>query len=106
MPHGYDARQIDPESVRIVPNEGEPILAHTDSKPGFLAQLLKRYGSKRKLSVRFDRQDVIAALALDGASGITKLKLEGADFSGSGTIKVIEKKKAKKVRHGWKSRMK
>ena len=106
VPDSYDARQINPAGVRIVMEDGELIYAHTDSKHGFLAKLLKRYGSMRKLSVRFDRQAVIAALSLDGALGITKLKLEGADFSGSGTIKVIEKKKAKKVRHGWKSRMK
>jgi len=97
---GYDDRQIDPAGVRIVTEEGD-IYAHTDSKHGFLAKLLKKYGSKRKLSVRFDRQAVIAALA--GASGITELKLVGSNFSGSGTIKVIEKKKGKKASHSWKS---
>ena len=106
MPDGYDARQINPAGVRIVTEDGARIYAHTDSKHGFLAKLLKRYGSKRKVSVRFKRQEVIAALTLDGALGITELKLEGAGFSGSGTIKVIENKKGKKVRHGRKSRMK
>ena len=101
VPEDYDARQIDPAGVQIVMENGELISAHTDSKHGFLAKLLKRYGSKRKLSVRFDRQAVIAAL--DGALGITELKLAGSGFSGSGTIKVIDKKKGKKARHGWKS---
>jgi len=107
---GYDARQIDRASVRIVPDEGSPIYAYTYSKHGFWAKLLKRYGHKRRLSVKFDRQAVIGAL--DGARGKTDLKLKGkvkvrhngkrVNFSGSGTIKVIEKKKMKKVRHGWK----
>lgn len=105
---GYDARQIDRASVRIVPDEGPAIYAHTYSKHGFRAKLLKKYGRKHRLSVKLDRQAVIAAL--DGASGKTVLKLEGkvllngklVDFSGSGTIKVIEKKK-KKVKHAKKS---
>ncbi|UCD81391.1 MAG: VCBS repeat-containing protein [Desulfobacterales bacterium] len=101
VPAGYNARTIDIASVQLAPDGGPAVTAYTSPKSGFLKKFLRKYGSKRRLTLKFDRQAVIDALG--GASGRTVLNLEGkilrdgkwVDFSGAGTIKVIEKKKKK-----------
>jgi len=111
VPAGYNARNIDIASVQVAPNDGPAVYAYTSNKHGFIRKFLKKFGSRRSLTVKFDREAVIKALG--GASGNTVLNLEGQvlkngeleKFSGSKTIKVIEKKK-KIVRHAKKSRRK
>jgi len=99
LPAGYDARQIDPDSVQMILG-GASVKAHTHSEHGFFKKFLKKFSSGRKLSVKFDRQAVISAIG--EASGRINVGLEfslnGKSFSGSGAIDVLEKQH-KKFRH-------
>lgn len=107
VPAGYDARQIDMDSVQIAMDSGTTISACTNNKYGFFKNLFKRYRSRHMISVKFDRKLVSEALA--GASGRTLLTVVGkmnsngksVDFSGEGTIQVIGKHK-KTAHHGHK----
>ena len=113
VPDGYDARQIEMDSVQIAMDDGPTISASTDSKYGFFNNLFKRCRSRHSLTVKFDRKTV--SDALDGASGAVLLKVIGqlrhddnlVDFSGEGTLQVIEKHRKRshhgnKYKHGWK----
>jgi hypothetical protein len=107
VPAGYDARNIEGASVQIAMDGGPAVSAHTNSKYGFVKKFFRRHAHKHLLTVKFDRQAVIDLLA--GTSGKTDLKLEGKilhdgqllNISGSGSIKVFEKKN-KRVKHYWK----
>ena len=96
VPDGYDARQIDMDSVQIVMDDGPTISANTDNEYGFFMKLFKNYRSRDSLTVKFNRKAV--SDVLDGASGAVLLKVEGqlgsdgnlVNFSGEGTIQIIK----------------
>lgn len=103
MPDGLDAEQIDRGTVSLATKTSSAIPAYQEYKRGFLAKLWCKIQRRLNVvNVKFDRQAVIDAI--DGASGITKLTVQGkvlrpggrVDFTGSGTIKTFEKQKRSK----------
>ena len=101
LPYGYDATQINPNSLRIV--ENNKVLVYADSVKKFK----KRSKRKRvsKLQVKFDRQALLAALS---SAGTKTLHVQGAlnvqdtqsrqivgsvSFEGTDTIKTVEPRK-------------
>jgi PKD repeat protein len=105
LPYGYDATQINLNSVRIV--ENHTVLVYADSVKKF-KKFKKRSKKKRarKLQVKFDRQALLAALS--GPAGTKKLQVQGVlnvqdtqskqivgsiSFKGSDTIKTVEPRK-------------
>ena len=100
LPADYDARAIDDPSVCIVLEDGSRICAYSDYGHGFLAKIRKRfYRTKRALTVRFDRQDLIQKIKIP--SGNTRLMVQGdmlyngawIEFEGSGIVRTIEREK-------------
>jgi hypothetical protein len=105
LPYGYDASQIDLNSVCIVENKTPMVYAHADYK----WRKFKKYHKNkrvRKLRVKFDRQALLAALS--GPAGVKTLHVRGVlnvqdslsqrtlgsvSFEGSGTIRTIEPRK-------------
>ena len=105
VPSGYDASQIDPDSVFIDPEGGPAISARSIHKNRYLSKNKNwRYRKNRQATVLFDRQAVIKAL--NGATGKTILNVVGEissngmdmEFSGAGTINAYEKKKISSFR--------
>jgi hypothetical protein len=99
-PADYDAREIDDPSVCIGLEDGSRICAYSDYGHGFLAKIRKRfYRTRRSLTVRFDRQDLIRKIEIP--SDNTTLKVQGdmlyksawLEFEGSGIIRTIEREK-------------
>ena len=100
LPAGYDARKIDDPSVCIVLEDGSRICAYSDYGHGFLAKIIKRfYRTRRALTVRFDRQDLIRKIQISSEKTILVVEGEmlynGAwiEFEGSGRIRTLERKK-------------
>ena len=102
LPAGYDARKIDDPSVCIMLEDGSRIYAYSHYGHGFLAKLRKRfYRTRRALTVRFDRQELVQKIKIPSNSGNTALIVKGdilyngawTEFEGSGKIRTIEKKK-------------
>ena len=100
LPAEYDARQIDDSSVCIVLEDGSRICAYSDYGHGFLAKLRKRFcRTKRALTVRFDRQELIQKINVPSENTI--LMLQGdmlfndawIEFEGAGIIRTLERKK-------------
>jgi hypothetical protein len=100
LPAEYDARHIDDPSVCIVLEDGSRICAYSDYGNGFLAKIRKRfYRTKRILTVRFDRQDLIQKIKIPSEN--TLLTVQGdmlyngvwIEFEGSGIIRTIEREK-------------
>ncbi len=102
LPNGYDASQIDLNSLCIVENQTPVIFAHVDHKWEKFNKRLKKKRI-RKLKVKFDRQALLAALS--GPAGVKTLHVQGRlhvqgmlsqrnagsiSFEGSGTIRTIE----------------
>ena len=105
VPSGYDASQIDPDSVFIDPQGGPAISARSIHKNRYLSKNKNwRSIKKRQATVLFDRQAVIKAL--NGDTGKTILNVVGEissngmdmEFSGAGTINAYEKKKISSFR--------
>ena len=109
MPYGYDASQIDLNSVRIVENQTSVVYAHSDPKSKKIKKRSKRK-RVRKLNVKFNRQALLAALS--GSSGVKTLHVQGVlnvqdmlsqrtvgsmSFEGSDTIRTIEPRKKAKL---------
>ena len=99
VPSGYDASQIDPDSVFIDPPGGPVIFALPIYKNRYLSKIKDwRYRQKRQATFLFDRQAAIKAL--NGATGKTILNVAGEissnglemEFSGAGTIHAHKKK--------------
>jgi len=109
LPKGYSASDVDPGSICML-DEGssDPVFAVANSKRGRFHKFRKWSHKKRWLKVKFDRQDVIAAIA--APAGKTVLQVEGylqpagkqnqitgkqnqMKFSGSDTIRTFEKQK-------------
>ena len=100
LPAEYDARQIDDPSVCIVLENGSRIYAYSDYGHGFLAKIRKRfYRTKRALTVRFDRQELIQKIKIPSENTILMVQgdmlFNGAwiEFEGSGVIRTIEREK-------------
>ncbi len=100
LPADYDARKIDDPSVCIVLQDGLRICAYSDYGHGFLAKIRKRfYRTRRALTVRFDRQDLIQKIKFPSEK--TLLMVQGdmlnngawIEFEGSGIIRTIEREK-------------
>jgi PKD repeat protein len=74
LPNGYDASQIDLNSLCIVENQTPLVYAHSDRK---WKKYKKRLAKKRtrKLKVKFDRQALLAVLS--GPSGVKTLQVQG-----------------------------
>jgi PKD repeat protein len=105
MPKGYSASEVDPGSIRmLVEGSSDPVFSVSNSKRG-------RFHKKRWLKVKFDRQDVVAAIAAPAGKFVLQVegslkpagtqkqitgKQEQISFSGSDTIRTIEKKKKSK----------
>ena len=105
LPKGYSASEVDPGSIRMwVEGASDPFFTVSNSKRA-------RFHKKRWLKVKFDRQDVVAAIA--APAGKFVLQVEGnlqpagkqnqitgkqnqIKFSGSDTIRTIEKQKKPK----------
>jgi PKD repeat protein len=105
LPYGYDAAQINLDSLCIVENQTPLVYAYSNKK------FKKRSKRKRvsKLQVKFDRQALLAALS--DPAGTKTLDVQGVlnvqdtrsrqivgsiSFNGSDTIKTVEpRKKAK-----------
>jgi hypothetical protein len=102
LPYGYDAAQINLDSLCIVENQTPLVYSHSNKK------FKKRSKRKRvrKLQVKFDRQALLAALS--GPAGTKTLDVRGVlnvqdtrskqimgsiSFEGSDTIKTIEPRK-------------
>lgn len=86
-PSGYDARKIDDASVCIVFENASPIFARADYGHGFLARIRKGLCRKKgALTVKFDRQAVIAAIG--NRAGKFPLKVVGEIFSADGWSKI------------------
>lgn len=97
---GFDARKVDPSSVKIVTDNGSEIAARVMNRRGFLEKLAHDYRKpKRSISVRFDRQQVIAAVGCPQAPE-TMLTVRGnifhndetEAFEASGMIRLKVKK--------------
>jgi PKD repeat protein len=110
LPKGYSASEVDPGSIcMLAEGSSKPVFSVSNSKRG-------KFHKKRWLKVKFDRQDVVAAIA--APAGKFDLQVEGnlkpagkqkqMKFSGSDTIRTIEKQK--KFKHAkakkWFSRTK
>jgi hypothetical protein len=102
LPADYDARKIDDPSVCIALEDGSRICAYSDYGHGFLAKMRKRfYRTKRALTVRFDRQELIQKINIPSEN--TLLMVQGdmlyngawIEFEGSGIIRTIEREKKK-----------
>jgi hypothetical protein len=100
LPADYDAREIDDPSVCVVLEDGSRIYAYSDYGHGFLAKLRKRfYRTRRALTVRFDRQDLIQEIKIPSEN--IALMVQGdmlyndgwIEFEGSGKIRTIEREK-------------
>jgi PKD repeat protein len=109
LPYGYDATQINPNSLRIV--ENNKVLVYADSVKKF-KKFKKRSKRKRvsKLQVKFDRQALLANLS---SAGTKTLHVQGAlnvqdtqsrqivgsvSFEGTDTIKTVEPRKNAKAK--------
>ncbi len=97
LPAEYDARQIDDPSVCIVLEDGFRICAYSDYGHGFLAKIRKRfYRTKRTLTVRFDRQELIQKIKIPSENTLLMVQgdilFNGAwiEFDGSGIIRTIK----------------
>jgi len=97
---GFDARSVDPSSVRIVAHNGSEIVADAKKKRGFFDKLAKNHHKpKKSISVKFDRQQVIEALGCSTAKETT-LTVHGEFLDGdspqtfevSGVIRLKMKK--------------
>ncbi len=114
LPAGYDARKIDDPSVCIVLEDGSRTCAYSDYGHGFFAKIIKRFfRTRRALTVRFDRQDLIREIKIPSEN--TRLMVQGdmlrkgawIEFEGSGTIRTLEKKKKEDFfRRYWKQKFK
>jgi PKD repeat protein len=100
LPRGYNPAGVDPASLSISTGESGPIYAEVPQKRSFLTKLWKKIQRRfRIVTVRFDRQEVLAAISEPSKN--TVLKLEGdvfhnngwVKFEGSGKIKTYGKKK-------------
>ena len=102
LPKGYDASQIDPNSLCIVENQTPVVYAHVDHKWKKFKKRFKKKGV-RLLKVKFDRQVLLAALS--GPSGVKTLHVQGRlhvqsmlsqgnagsmSFEGAGKIRTVE----------------
>jgi hypothetical protein len=100
LPADYDAREIDDPSVCVVLEGGSRIYAYSDYGHGFLAKIRKKfYRTRRALTVRFDRQDLIQKIKIPSENTILMVQgdmlYNGAwiEFEGTGIIKTIEREK-------------
>jgi len=94
---GFDTRNVDLSSVKIVADNGAEIVAHASMKRGFLYKLANKYNRpRRSISVKFDRQKVIETLGCSSAKETTLTvrgnTLDGDDFKGTGVIRLKMKK--------------
>lgn len=114
LPAEYDARAIDDSSVCIVLENGSRICAYSEYGHGFLAKIRKRfYRTRRALTVRFDRQDLIQKIKIPSEN--TRLMVQGdilyhdawIEFEGSGIIRTLEREKKEDFFSGyWKRNIK
>ena len=97
---GFDARNVDPSSVKILADNGSEIVGHVKKKRGFLEKLAKNYRRpKKSISVKFDRQEVLETLGCPPAKETT-LTVRGKilhndqwkEFEGTGVIRLKMKK--------------
>jgi PKD repeat protein len=101
LPKGYDASQIDLNSVCLVENQASLVCAHSDRT---WEKYEKRFKTKRirKLKVKFDRQALLASLS--NPAGVKTLHVQGRfnvegmlsqrkagsiDFEGADTIRTM-----------------
>jgi len=101
LPADYDAREIDDPSVCIVFEDGyNGICADSDYGHGFLAKIRKKfYRTKKALTVRFSRQDLIQKIKISSENTLLMVQgdvlFNGAwiEFEGSGIIRALERGK-------------
>ena len=100
LPADYDAREIDDPSVCIVLEDGSRLCAFADYGHGFLAKLRKRfYRTRRALTVRFSRQDLIRKIKVPSENTVLKVHGDMLDkgawieFEGAGVIRTREREK-------------
>jgi hypothetical protein len=102
LPSGYDASQIDLNSLCLVENQAPLLYANPSQQWHPFSKYFKRKRG-RMLNVKFDRQALLAALA--GPAGVKTLRVRGRlhidgtqlqanpgaiSFEGSGTLRIIE----------------
>jgi hypothetical protein len=94
---GYSTGMINPDTLFLeLPNEMGSIKAHVSRRDfRYNKYLKKKYHRKRKLKVKFDRQELIERLK--GETGPIALTVSGEvdslEFAGTGTIHAFEKQK-------------
>jgi hypothetical protein len=100
LPADYDAREINDPSVCIVLEDGSRLYAYSDYGHGFLAKLRKRfYRTRRALTVRFDRQDLIRKIKIPSENTILMVQGDMLDkgvwieLEGAGKIRTREREK-------------
>jgi hypothetical protein len=103
FPKGYDARKVDPASVYIVSDKEAEIFSHVKKKSNFFDKVIKKFSKRKKsISVKFDRQAVLATLGCPPARETT-LTVRGeilqnekwVEFEGTGVIRLKMKKKSR-----------
>jgi len=103
FPEGYDARKVDPASVYIVSDKEAAIFSHVKKKSNFFDKVIKKFSKRKKsISVKFDRQAVLATLGCPPARETT-LTVRGeilqnekrVEFEGTGVIRLKMKKKSR-----------
>ena len=100
LPADYDAREINEPRVCIVLEDGSRLYAYSDYGHGFLAKLRKRfYRTRRALTVRFDRQDLIRKIKIPSENTILMVQGDMLDkgawieLEGAGVIRTREREK-------------
>jgi hypothetical protein len=103
FPEGYDARKVDPASVYIVSEKEAAIFSHVKKKSNFFDKILIPFSKRKKsITVKFDRQAVLASLACPPVRK-TELTVSGEifhnnewkEFKGTGVIRLKMRKQSR-----------
>ncbi len=101
FPKGFDARNVDESTLCIVPDKARPIFAYQKASRSFFDRIFNKLRKRKKwITVRFDRQAVLATFACPPEKR-SDLKIQGdvfqnnrwVEFKSTGSIRTKMRKR-------------